>query len=78
MLASPGLPFGRIEDTVVICVHPLELGGRPSCRSLLGTLDVLLSGEVAGGSWYRAYGSRAWWGRRLLLRLGEGSHRQQG
>jgi hypothetical protein len=78
MLASPSPPLGRFEDTVVVDVHPLELGSRPPCRSLLGTLDELLSGEVAGGSWYRAYGSQAWWGRRLLLRLGEGSCRQQG
>jgi hypothetical protein len=50
MLVSPSLPFGRFEDTVMICIHPLELRRRPPCRSLLGTLDVLLSGEVAGGS----------------------------
>jgi hypothetical protein len=49
MLASPSTPLGRFEDTVVVRVHPLELGCRPPCRSLLGTLDILLSGEVAGG-----------------------------
>jgi hypothetical protein len=49
VLASPSLPFGRFEDAVVVRVHPLELRGRPPHSTLLGTLDVLLSGEVAGG-----------------------------
>jgi hypothetical protein len=49
MLASPSTPLGRFEDTVVVRVHPLELAGCPPRRALLGTLDVLLSREVAGG-----------------------------
>jgi hypothetical protein len=49
MLASPSTPLGRFEDTVVVRVHPLKLGSRPPRRALLGTLDVLLSREVAGG-----------------------------
>jgi len=49
MLASPGTLFGRFEDPVVVCIHPLELCRRPPRCALLGTLDVLLSGEVAGG-----------------------------
>jgi hypothetical protein len=49
MLASPSTPLSRFEDTVVVHVHPLELGSCPPSRSLLGTLDVLLSGQVAAG-----------------------------
>jgi hypothetical protein len=29
MLASPGTLFGRFEDPVVVCIHPLELRRRP-------------------------------------------------
>jgi hypothetical protein len=49
VLASPSTPLGRFEDTVVVRVHPLKLGSRPLRRALLGTLNVLLSREVAGG-----------------------------
>jgi hypothetical protein len=61
VLVSPSLPFGRIEDTVVVRVHLLELRGRPPRRTLFSTLDVLLTGEAAAGqracrppgSWFR-------------------------
>jgi hypothetical protein len=70
MLASPSLPFGLIEDTIVVCVHPLELGRCPSRRALLGPLDVLLSREFAGRRLCGPRGSRAWRSRRLLICLG--------
>ncbi|MBV8131862.1 MAG: hypothetical protein JO282_05045 [Alphaproteobacteria bacterium] len=49
MLVPPSAHLGRFEDTVMIHIHPVELRRRPPRRALLGTLDVLLSGEPARG-----------------------------
>jgi hypothetical protein len=77
VLAAPSAPLGRFEDTVVVDVHPVELGGRPPRRSLLRTLDVLLSREVAGRRPWRAYGGgRAWWSGSLLICLSQSDCRQ--
>jgi hypothetical protein len=48
MLAPPSTPLGRVEDTVVIRIHPVELRRCPPGSALLGTLDVLLFGETSG------------------------------
>jgi hypothetical protein len=79
MLASPSSPFGRFEDAVMVGVHALELRSRPARRALLGTLDVLRSGETAAGGRTRGpYGSRVRRSRRLLICLGQSGCRQNG
>ena len=78
MLAPPGSPFGRVQDTVVVRIHPVELRCCPPRRALLGTLDVLLFGKTGGGGRWRTYRSRARLSRCLLGRLGERGCRQQG
>src|SRR6267378_3928355 len=78
VLAAPGPPLGRIDDAVVVGIHPIELRGRSPGGSLLGAMDVLLPSEAAGGR--RRWGRRrlAWLSCGLLTCLGEGSCRQQG
>lgn len=78
MLASPSPALARLEDTVVVGIHPVELRCCPPRRALLGTLDVLLFGKAGGGRRWRTYGSRTRLSRRLLGRLGERGSRQQG
>jgi len=51
VLAAPGSPLGRIDDTVVVGIHPIELRGGPPGGSLLGAMNVLLAGESAGARW---------------------------
>ncbi|HXO92057.1 MAG TPA: hypothetical protein VN849_14825 [Stellaceae bacterium] len=48
MLASPGSPLGRIDDTVVVGVHSIELRGRPPGGSFLGAMNILLASEATG------------------------------
>jgi len=48
VLASPGSPLGRIDDTVVVGVHSIELRGRPPGGSFLGAMNVLLASEATG------------------------------
>jgi hypothetical protein len=83
VLASPGPPLRRIDDTVVVGVHPVELRGRPPGGSLLGSMDILLAGEATSARprWTRRSRARLGGGLltySLLARLGEGSCRQQG
>jgi len=61
----------------MVSIHPVELRPCPPCRALLGTLDVLLSGERPRGRRCRADRSRAWLSRCLLGCLGERGRRQQ-
>jgi hypothetical protein len=83
VLASPSPPLGRIENTVVVGVHPIELRSRSLCGSFLGAMDVLLASEAAGARGRWADCGRAWLScgllaRSLRTRLGEGNCRQQG
>jgi len=48
MLAAPSTPLGRLQHTVLIGIHPVELRCCPPRRALLGALDVLLFGETTG------------------------------
>jgi len=76
MLASPSPPLGRVQDAVVVRIHPVELRTRSPRRALLGALDVLLSSEAAGARRRRARRGGAWLGG-LVTCLGEGGRRQQ-
>jgi hypothetical protein len=83
MLAAPGPPLGRIDDTIVVGVHSIELRCGALRRSILGTMDILLAGEATSARprWTRRSRARLGGGLltySLLARLGEGSCRQQG
>jgi hypothetical protein len=48
MLGTPCADLGRLQDAVVVRIHPVELRSRPPRRALFGALDILLSSEAAG------------------------------
>jgi hypothetical protein len=77
VLATPGPPLGRIDDAVVVGIHPIELRGRSPGGSFLGAMNVLLAGEGAGARRRWTRHGRSWLSCSLLTCLGEGSSRQQ-
>jgi len=78
MLAPPSTPLGRVEDTVVIGIHPVKLRRRPPRGALLGALDVLLFREATGWRCDPARGRCARWSCCLLTGLSQGGSREQG